>query len=177
MSGVMPIEATFPMPQIKRMQQRSKNKQAGRRPTNTLRETFLDELADIYDAESQLIKALPKMAKAAQNEELKEGFQEHLEETEGHVERLDRVYEIFGEERKGKKCKAMKGLVEEGEELIEDEAGDAALIAAAQKVEHYEIASYGSLVYWARLLGEVVANDVMGEAHVEEKASEEKITS
>src|SRR4051794_30674709 len=111
-----------------------------------LRETFLDELKDLYDAEKQLTKGLPKMAKAAESEELKAAFEQHLQETEGHVERLEKVFEIFGEDAKGKKCKAMQGLLEEGKELIEEEAGDAALICAAQKVEHYEIASYGSLV-------------------------------
>src|SRR5947208_12682202 len=112
---------------------------------STLRETFLDELADLYDAEKQLLKALPKMAKAAENDQLKAGFEQHLTETEEHVARLEEVFESLGEEAKGKKCKGMKGLIEEGQEKIEDDAGDAALIAAAQKVEHYEIASYGSL--------------------------------
>jgi len=159
------------------MQQRSKNKQSGRRTTNTLRETFLDELADIYDAEKQLIKALPKVAGAAEHEELKSGIQQHLEETEEHVARLNQVFEIFGEDVKGKKCKAMKGLLEEGEERIEDEAGDAALIAAAQKVEHYEIASYGSLVSWARLMSEEDAADLLEETLDEEKATDEKLTN
>ena len=177
LSGVMPIEPAFAMPQIKRMQERSKSKQAGRRPTNTLRETFLDELADIYDAEKQLIKALPKVAEAAEHEDLKRGFQQHLEETEEHVTRLERVFEIFGEEPKSRRCKAMKGLLEEGEEHIEDEDGDAALICAAQKIEHYEIASYGSLVSWARLLGEEDAADVLEETLDEEKATDEKLTS
>src|SRR3954465_11263819 len=112
---------------------------------NKLRETFLEELQDVYDAEQQLVKALPKMAKAAENDELREGFEEHLQQTEEHVSRLEQVFEQFGEKAKAKKCKAMQGLVKEGEELISDEAGDAALICAAQKVEHYEIASYGSL--------------------------------
>src|SRR5947199_169698 len=100
---------------------------------NTLRETFLDELADIYDAEKQLIKALPKMGEAAENEALKSGFEMHLTETETHVQRLEQVFELFGKEARGKKCKAMKGLIDEGKELIEEEAGDAALICAAQK--------------------------------------------
>ena len=121
---------------------------------NTLRKTFLSELADLYDAEKQLISALPKMAKAAQHQQLREGFEEHLEQTEEHVERLEQVFEEMGETARGKKCKAMKGLIEEGEELIKEKAGDAALICAAQKVEHYEIASYGSLKSWARLLEE-----------------------
>src|SRR5258708_1260651 len=106
---------------------------------SALRETFLSELADIFDAEKQLLKALPKMAKAATHEELKEAFESHLDETQRHVERLEQVFEIFGQSAKGKKCKAMQGLVEEGQELISEDAGDAAIICGAQKVEHYEI--------------------------------------
>ncbi len=143
---------------------------------STLRETFLDELADIYDAEKQLVKALPKMAKAAKNQELKQGFQTHLEETEGHVERLEQVFEQFGAKAKAKKCKAMKGLIEEGEDLIDDEEGDAALICAAQKVEHYEIAAYGSLKSWAELLGEEDAANLLDETLNEEKATDDKLT-
>jgi ferritin-like metal-binding protein YciE len=142
---------------------------------STLRETFLDELADVYDAEKQLLKALPKMAKAAQSEELREAFEEHLEETQRHVERLEQVFEAFEQPAKGKKCKAMQGLVEEGSELIEEEMGDAALICAAQKVEHYEIASYGSLRAWAALLEEEEAADLLEETLEEEKAADEKL--
>ena len=143
---------------------------------NILRETFLEELADLYDAEKQLVKALPKMAKAAQNQQLKEGFEEHLGETEEHVNRLEQVFQNIGERAKGKKCKAMKGLVEEGEELIKEKAGDAALICAAQKVEHYEIAAYGSLKTWARMLEENEAADLLEETLEEEKATDEKLT-
>jgi ferritin-like metal-binding protein YciE len=143
---------------------------------NNLRETFLGELADIYNAEQQLLKALPKMAKAAEHEDLKAGFETHLQETEGHVKRLKKVFELFGEEAKGKTCKAMKGLVEEGSELIEEEEGDAALICAAQKVEHYEIATYGSLKAWANLLGEAEAAALLDETLTEEKATDEKLT-
>jgi ferritin-like metal-binding protein YciE len=143
---------------------------------NTLRETFIDELADLYDAEKQLVKALPKMAKAAENEELKAGFETHLEETEEHVNRLEEVFALFDEKARGKKCKAMQGLLEEGKELIEEEAGDAALICAAQKVEHYEIASYGSLKCWAELLGEDKAVKLLEETLDEEKATDEKLT-
>jgi ferritin-like metal-binding protein YciE len=142
---------------------------------STLRETFLDELADAYDAEKQLLKALPKMAKAAQNEQLKDGFEEHLEQTQQHVERLEQVFEIFGQPPKGKKCKAMQGLIEEGKELIEEDEGDAALICAAQKVEHYEIAAYGSMCSWAKLLGEDEAADILGETLEEEKETDEKL--
>ena len=141
-----------------------------------LRETFLDELADLYDAEKQLIKALPKMAKAAEHEELKDAFETHLEETQEHVNRLEQVFRAFGSKPKGKKCKAMQGLIEEGEEIIEEEMGDAALICAAQKVEHYEIASYGCLHSWATLLEENESADLLQETLDEEKATDEKLT-
>jgi ferritin-like metal-binding protein YciE len=144
---------------------------------SSLRETFVTELADLYDAEKQLLKALPKMAKAASEEELKEAFQSHLEETQQHVQRLEQVFEIFEEPAKGKKCKAMQGLIAEGDELIQEKEGDAALICAAQKVEHYEIASYGSLCAWARLLEEDQAADLLEETLDEEKAADEKLTS
>jgi ferritin-like metal-binding protein YciE len=143
---------------------------------STLRETFLDELSDIYDAEKQLLKALPKMAKAAKNGQLKAGFQTHLNETEGHVSRLEEVFEAFGESAKGKTCKAMKGLIEEGEDLIKNDEGDAALISAAQKVEHYEIAAYGSLKSWAELLDEKDAAGLLEETLDEEKDTDEKLT-
>lgn len=143
---------------------------------STLRDTFLEELADLYDAEKQLMKALPKMAKAAEHEELKRAFETHLEETEEQVNRLERVFEIFDETPKGKKCKGMKGLLEEGEELIKADEGDAALICAAQKVEHYEIAAYGSLLSWAKLMGEEDAADLLDETLEEEKATDEKLT-
>ena len=141
-----------------------------------LRETFVEELKDLYDAEKQLLKALPKMAKAADHEELKAAFEDHLQETETHVERLEQVFSIFGETAKGKKCKAMQGLVEEGQDLIDEEEGDAALICAAQMVEHYEIASYGSLRTWAELLDEGEAVDLLQETLDEEKAADEKLT-
>jgi len=141
-----------------------------------LRETFIEELKDLYDAEKQITKALPKMAKAAEHEELKEAFETHLEETQGHIERLEKVFELFDETPKGKKCKAMEGLVAEGKELIDEEEGDAAFICAAQKVEHYEIASYGSLISWARLLGEDEAADLMEETLGEEEQTDEKLT-
>jgi ferritin-like metal-binding protein YciE len=143
---------------------------------STLRKAFLQELADIYDAEKQILKALPKMAKAAENEELKQGFEQHLEETEEHVNRLERVFEFFGEKPKAKKCKGMLGLLQEGEELIKEKAGDAALVCAAQKVEHYEIAAYGSLNSWARLLEQEDAADVLEETLDEEKETDAKLT-
>src|SRR5437763_16160099 len=125
---------------------------------DNLRELFLDELADLYHAENQLLKALPKMAKAASAPELQEALTSHLEETEGHVQRLEQVFELFDKPAKGKKCEAMEGLIEEGKKLMsEGDEGpvmDAGLICAAQKVEHYEIASYGCLCTWAEVLGE-----------------------
>lgn len=141
-----------------------------------LRETFVQELADLYDAEKQIIKALPKMAKAAQHEELKDAFETHLEETERQVQRLEEVFEKFGEKVKGKKCLGMQGLIKEGEDLIKEDEGDAALIAAAQKIEHYEIATYGSLVSWAKLLQQNEAADLLEETLEEEKATDEKLT-
>ena len=141
-----------------------------------LREVFLDELADVYDAEKQLVKALPKMARAAEHEDLRTAFESHLEQTEQHVNRLEQVFEQFGEKPRGKKCKAMQGLVEEGQELIKEKEGDAALICAAQKVEHYEIAAYGSLQAWARLMQEEEAAELLGETLEEEKAANAKLT-
>lgn len=143
---------------------------------STLRETFMDQLADVYDAEKQILKALPKMAKAAEHEDLKHAFEEHLEQTEGQVERLEQVFEMLGENAKTKKCKAMQGLVKEGEEMIDEDHGDAALICAAQKVEHYEIATYGSLESWARLLGEDEVADLLEETLDEERDTDEKLT-
>ena len=140
-----------------------------------LRETFLDELADLYDAEKQLVKALPKVAKAAEHEELTNAIEEHLEETEVHVERIEGVFEMLGEKTRSKKCKAMQGILQEGEELIQEKEGDAALICAAQKVEHYEIAAYGSLRAWAKLMGEQDAADELEETLEEEKAADEKL--
>jgi len=141
-----------------------------------LREMFLDELADLFDAENQLLKALPKMAEAAADEELQGGFREHLKETEAHVERLKQVFEMLGKSAKGKQCKAMQGLIAEGEKLIHEDAGDAALICAAQKIEHYEIASYGTLCSWARLLEEEQAEELLVTTLDEEKAVDQKLT-
>jgi ferritin-like metal-binding protein YciE len=141
-----------------------------------LREMFLEELGDIFDAENQLLKALPKMAEAASDEALKDGFNEHLKETQTQVDRLKQVFEMLGKPAKGKTCKAMQGLIAEGEELIREDAGDAALICAAQKIEHYEIASYGTLCSWARLLEEEDAEDLLNTTLDEEKAVDQKLT-
>src|SRR5436190_14116841 len=141
-----------------------------------LKETFIDELRDLLDAEKQLLKALPKLAKAAESEELKSAFEAHAEETEEQIGRLEQVFEIFETEPRGKKCAGMQGLVAEGAEKIEEEAGDAALICAAQKAEHYEIATYGSLIAWANLLKEEEAVGLLEQSLEEEKQTDEKLT-
>jgi ferritin-like metal-binding protein YciE len=124
---------------------------------NTLEKLYIEELRDLYNAENQLLKALPKMANAASSPELKDAFEKHLEQTKGHVQRLEELFEQRDESPKGKTCKAMKGLIEEGSEILkeegEDSVLDAGMIVAAQKVEHYEIASYGSVRTFANLLG------------------------
>lgn len=145
-----------------------------------LHDLFLDELADLLSAETQLTKALPKMAKAAESDHLAEAFRSHLEETKGHVERLKQVFTSLGEKPKSKTCKAMVGLIEEGSELMEElkdsSALDAGLIAAAQKVEHYEIASYGTACAWAERMGHDKALKLLQETLQEEKAADEKLT-
>jgi ferritin-like metal-binding protein YciE len=147
---------------------------------NNLQELLVEELRDIYHAEGQLLKALPKMAKAAKSERLKEAFERHLEETEQHVARLERAFESLGEPVKGKKCQAMEGLIAEGKEVIEEHSEsamlDAALICAAQKVEHYEIASYGTVCTWADLLGLEEVSDLLKETLDEEKTTDETLT-
>lgn len=124
--------------------------------TKTLDDLFLDTLKDIYFAERQIVKALPKMARAAQSDDLKEAFKNHREETEGQIERLQQVFELLGKPARGKTCEAIQGIIEEGEEIIEDfkdtPALDAGLISAAQAVEHYEMARYGTLIAWAKQL-------------------------
>ena len=145
-----------------------------------LRELYIDELKDIYNAENQLVKALPKMAKAAASQELRQGFEEHLEQTKGHVQRLEQIFQKLEESPKGKKCKGMEGLVEEGSEVMgEDFEGslmDAALIGAAQRVEHYEIAAYGTVCAFADELGEGEHAELLNETLEEEKETDEKLT-
>jgi len=145
-----------------------------------LHELFVDELKDIYDAEKQLTKALPKMAKAADSEELRAGFEEHLEITRMQVNRLEEVFKSLGIAARGKPCEGMKGLIEEGQEMMQElEQGptlDAALIASAQKVEHYEIASYGTLATFAEILGMQDAKDLLGQTLEEEKEADERLT-
>ena len=146
----------------------------------TIKELFLNDLADIYDAEQRIAKALPNMAKAASSEELKAAILNHLEQTEGHVAKVEQVFECFDEKAKRKTCKGTIGLLEEGTEAAETFKGspaiDAALIAAAQKVEHYEMASYGCLHEWAGLLGNVEACDLLQEILDEERAADETLT-
>lgn len=139
---------------------------------DTLKKLYVEELRDVYNAEQQLVKALPKMAKGASSDELREALETHLEQTQGHVERLEQIFEGLDESPKGKTCKAMKGLVEEGSEIL-DEKGeesvlDAGIIAAAQKVEHYEIATYGTLRTWADLLNQEEAAELLQETLDEE---------
>ena len=145
-----------------------------------LKEHYIDELKDIYNAENQLVKALPKMAKAANSDELRTGFEEHLEQTRGHVQRLEQIFKELGEKPSGKKCKAMEGLVAEGAETMgedyEDDVMDAALIAAAQRVEHYEIAAYGTVRTYAELLGEDTAAQLLEQTLEEEKETDQKLT-
>src|SRR5436190_17712067 len=144
---------------------------------SVLREAFLDELKDLLDAERQLLKAMPKMARAAENDQLRAAFEEHEQQTRQQIARLGQVFEAFDEEEKGIHCKGMEGLIDEAEELIEEEEGDAELIAAAQKAEHYEIAAYGTLASWAVALGQESAAQVLNETLQEEKETDKKLTS
>ncbi len=147
---------------------------------NELKELYIDELRDLYDAENRLVKALPKLAKASSSEKLREGFESHLEQTRGHVDRLKEILDALGEKPTGKTCAGMAGLVKEGDEMMgedfSDEVMDAALISAAQRVEHYEIAAYGCLSAWAQLLGESEANALLEKTLEEEKETDQKLT-
>ena len=147
---------------------------------NTLRELFLDEIRDLYDAESRIVKALPKMAKAAESEELRTGFEEHLEQSKEHVERLKQILTDMEEKVSAKKCPGMIGILQEGEELMEEDfegsVKDAALISAAQRVEHYKIAAYGCVHSWAQELGEDNAAELLEKTLNEEKETDEKLT-
>jgi ferritin-like metal-binding protein YciE len=146
-----------------------------------LKGLYIDELKHLYSAENQLVKALPKMAKAASSEELSQGFEEHLEQTKGHVQRLEKIFHALGESPKGKKCKGMEGLVEEGAEVLEEDFEgslmDAALIGSAQRVEHYEIAAYGTVCAFAEELGETEQASLLNETLEEEKETDEKLTT
>jgi ferritin-like metal-binding protein YciE len=146
-----------------------------------LKLVFVDKLRDLYNAEQQLIKALPKMAKAATSEELRNGFEGHLEQTKEHATRIEKIFSAMGEPVKGKKCKGMEGIVAEGAEVMsEDYEGavmDAAIITAAQRVEHYELAAYGSVHAFAELMGESEAASLLEQTLEEEKEIDQKLTS
>lgn len=156
------------------------NNRKGEMPNAHLHELFVDELKDILGAERQLLKGLKKMATAASSDTLKTAFNTHYNETEEHINRLKTVLESLGLSARGKKCKAMEGLLNEAEEIMEsfegDPALDAALIAAAQKVEHYEIASYGCVVTYAKLMGHNEAKEILGTTLNEEKETDMKLT-
>jgi ferritin-like metal-binding protein YciE len=149
--------------------------------SNALKKLYIDELKDLYSAENQLVKALPKMAKAAASEDLRNAFDEHLEQTRQHVTRLDKIFQELEESPKGKKCRGMEGLIVEGGEMIEEEPEpeelDAGLIAAAQRVEHYEIAGYGCVRTYANLLGESEAASLLEQTLAEEKETDQKLTA
>jgi ferritin-like metal-binding protein YciE len=146
----------------------------------TMEDLFLEEIRDLMDAEKQIVKALPKMAKAATSQELASAFNEHLEQTRGHVDRLDRIFSELGVKSGGVKCDGMDGLIKEGEDMIDmTDSGlvrDAALISAAQRVEHYEMAGYGSARTFAQLLGRTEAADLLDETLDEEKETDERLT-
>lgn len=147
---------------------------------NNLNDLLIHELKDLYNAENQISKALPKMAKAASSEELRTAFQNHLTETQTQIERLEQVFEIIGEKATGEKCKAMEGIIKEAEDMLEQKADksvmDAALIASAQRVEHYEIAGYGTVCTYAKQLGMKDVMDLLQMNLSEEKKTDEKLT-
>jgi ferritin-like metal-binding protein YciE len=147
---------------------------------NTLKELYVDELRDLYDGENQLIKALPNMAKKAAFEELRTGIEKHLEQTKEHAKRIEQIFEVLGESLKGTKCKGMQGILSEGyETLREGYAGaalDSAIIASAQRVEHYEIAGYGTVREFAERLGEREAASLLAQTLAEEKETDRKLT-
>jgi ferritin-like metal-binding protein YciE len=149
-------------------------------PVNNLRELFVEQLKDVYDAERRITKALPKMAKAATSDDLRAAFEEHLQETEQHVTRLERVFDMLDEKPGRKVCKAMVGLLQEGEEMMQEAeasaARDAGLICAAQKVEHYEMATYGSLRDWAKILDEGDAAEELQRTLEEEGEADKNLT-
>ena len=148
--------------------------------SGTLHDAFLDELKDSYDAEKQLTKALPKLAKAATSAELRDAFESHLEETRGHIERLEQVFELLDEKARGKHCDGIAGIIEEGSSVMsegfDDTTMDACLIASGQRAEHYEIAAYGTLVAWAKTMGHDEVALLLEETLNEEKSADEKLT-
>ncbi|HZP32593.1 MAG TPA: ferritin-like domain-containing protein [Candidatus Acidoferrales bacterium] len=148
---------------------------------SALKELYIKELRDTYDAEKQITKALPKMAKAASSSQLRSAFEEHLEQTKNHVARLEQIFEGLDETPKGESCDGMEGLIDEGSDMIDEdldpETKDAGLIAAAQHVEHYEMASYGTLRTFANILGEKKASKLLEETLDEEKETDQKLTT
>jgi ferritin-like metal-binding protein YciE len=149
---------------------------------NNLKRLYIEELRDIYNAEQQLTKALPKMAKSARSKELRTGFESHFEQTKGHVKRLEQIFEELSEKPTGRTCKGMEGLVQEGKEIMEEkglegETLDAGLISAAQRVEHYEIAAYGCVRTYANLLGDENAASLLDKTLEEEKETDQKLTA
>jgi ferritin-like metal-binding protein YciE len=147
----------------------------------TLHDAFIDELRDTYDAERQITKALPKMIKACTSEELRAAFESHLEETRSQIERLEQVFEMLEEKPRGKHCEGMAGIIEEGKSMMEEDFDevtmDAVLIASAQRVEHYEMAAYGTLCAWAKDMGHDDAAELLDQILAEEKATDEKLTT
>jgi ferritin-like metal-binding protein YciE len=148
---------------------------------DSLQDLFVNELKDVLNAEKQLVEALPRMAKAAQAPELQQAFTKHLRETEGHVKRLEQIFKGLGQTARGKACKGMQGLLEEGKEILGEEGApeviDAALISAAQRVEHYEIAAYGCLRTYAQLLGNTEADRLLRQTLAEEEATDKALTA
>ena len=147
----------------------------------TLHDAFIDELRDAYDAEKQLLRALPKMAKKATSEDLSAAFEAHLEETRGHVDKLEQVFGTLDEKVRGKHCDGIAGIIEEGKSVMEEdfdaETMDACLIAGGQRAEHYEMAAYGTLIAWAKVMGHTEAADLLEEILEEEKAADQKLST
>ena len=149
--------------------------------TQTLHDAFLDELKDAYDAEKQLTKALPKLAKASTSPELRQAFEDHLEETNGHIQKLEQVFQSLDEKVKGTHCDGIEGIIDEGKKVMDEDfegaTMDACLITAAQRAEHYEIAAYGTLVAWAKTMSHNDAADLLQEILDEEKAADERLNA
>jgi ferritin-like metal-binding protein YciE len=149
--------------------------------TGTLHDAFIDELRDAYDAEKQLVKALPKLAKNATNPKLRDAFESHLEETRNHVDLLEQVFESLDEKARGKHCDGIAGIIDEGKNVMEEDFDedtmDACLIASGQRAEHYEMAAYGTLVAWAKDMGHTQAVKLLQQILNQEKAADEKLTS
>jgi ferritin-like metal-binding protein YciE len=162
--------------------QPSREKEKGTMAENgTLHDAFLDELRDLYDAEKQLTKALPKLAKTATSPKLRDAFESHLEETRGHVERLEQVFESLDEKARGKHCEGIAGIIEEGKTIIDEDFDDltmdACLIAAGQRAEHYEIGAYGTMIAWAEAMGHEDAVTLLQQNLDEEKAADKKLSA